>query len=167
MQYQWFALLVIGFGIGWLTGLSVTPVVAAVLTTLLALASSLVAVLQVIDQRQSGNLPLKLPSANAGPLAALVTGIAVGATGGIIARTHHWLEPYGSEIIRASDAGVLFGFESSECDSLYQSWLNRNIIGIREQLKNGSSFAKRLNLQTEEDSALLEKLGIECQFPGR
>lgn len=68
---------VAGLGIGWLVGLSTSPVVAAVIATLLAAVAALAG-------GQSASTESKLPlSVSAPPLIALVIGIAVGATLGM------------------------------------------------------------------------------------
>jgi hypothetical protein len=82
-----YACLLIGLGIGWLTGLSVTPVVQSVLGAVLALVGTLVAALAGL---QPDNRP-KLPKVSPWPLAALVLGIALAAPAGVFVRTHGWL----------------------------------------------------------------------------
>lgn len=75
------SILVIGLGIGWLTGLSVSPVISGVIASMLGLATGVMLGLK----QASGNTR---PRADAVPVALLVISIAVTSPLGILARTH-------------------------------------------------------------------------------
>ena len=85
---QIISIAVTGLGIGWLVGLSISPVIAGVIASLLGIAGSAATVIR-------GNLSGKLTigSFDARPIAILVVGVAIGATMGIYARTHDILAP--------------------------------------------------------------------------
>ncbi len=86
-----FAILLCGIFVGWLAGLSVSPVLQIILTSLLALAISVISLLIGIRPRESGSIILsdKLKnSVNPFPLVFLAIGISTGATFGLYARTN-------------------------------------------------------------------------------
>jgi hypothetical protein len=68
-----------GLAAGWLTGLSATPVVAGVLSSVLTALVAYVALNPGNDRRRPGSA------------VALLTGVAIGAAIGVHARTHDWL----------------------------------------------------------------------------
>lgn len=97
-----FALLVCGLGIGWLTGLSASPTIAAVVAGLLGLAAALSSALAGLHEApQAGeDLPSgsnrrlarsAVPHLSPIPVAALVVGVAFGASIGVYARANDWL----------------------------------------------------------------------------
>lgn len=75
---------VAGLGIGWLIGLSATPVIAAVIATLLAAAAALAGA-----STGQGTRPVPLHVAH-GSLAVLVLGISIAATCGMEYRLGTW-----------------------------------------------------------------------------
>jgi hypothetical protein len=81
---QWLSLVTIGLGIGWLTGLSATPVLSVVLTAILGAAAGLVAGTKVA--------PL-LRRIDARPLATIVLALALSAPLGILARSYRLFGP--------------------------------------------------------------------------
>ncbi len=92
------SLFIIGFGIGWLMGLSVTPVVSNILTALVATVMAMMGILSGLEgQRgepgetgQVSNLSSRW-AVNPVPVAILILGILAGSSVGILARTHNWL----------------------------------------------------------------------------
>jgi hypothetical protein len=95
------ALVVTGFGIGWLAGLSVSPVVSIVISSVLGTAAAVVAVVSGLEPTATDGektAPLRQflgLQPKAWPLMWLVVGIAVGAMVGIRARNYHW---FGSDL---------------------------------------------------------------------
>ncbi|MCP3683078.1 MAG: hypothetical protein GY861_10340 [bacterium] len=95
---QYISLLAVGFGVGWLTGLSISPVVSTLLTSIVGVVIALVSILSGIKAPEStttehteqvqNNFKWR---ADPLPLAFLMIGIIGGASVGIIARTHNWL----------------------------------------------------------------------------
>ena len=85
------ALLGIGLSLGWLVGLSVSPVIQAVLGVLLTSIVGVVGALAGIQNpTEKGITSLQITPV---PMFLLMIGIALGSTGGIMARTHGWLSP--------------------------------------------------------------------------
>lgn len=76
-------LLIAGIGIGWLAGLSLSPVVATVLAAIMSAVGGAVAGLA-----SAGYAPAR-QRVNAWPAAILVLGVAIGSPAGILARTHN------------------------------------------------------------------------------
>jgi len=90
------SLLIIGAGIGWLIGLSVSPVVSIVITSVTGAAAAIVAAMSGLenqpntsgkDETKSHNFRAKI---NPFPMALLVFGIITGSIIGIIARNQDW-----------------------------------------------------------------------------
>lgn len=81
---QWVSFAVIGLGIGWLTGLSASPVLAIVLTSILGALGGVVAGLKASRLRTR---------IDARPLAWIVLGLALAAPLGILARSHRLFGP--------------------------------------------------------------------------
>ncbi len=91
------AILLTGIGVGWLAGLSLSPVAHIVITSVIGLAAAAVAALagvelpvQEKDSKDEATPQPKLPAGpvNAFPIALLVLAVAGGAPLGILARTH-------------------------------------------------------------------------------
>ena len=113
------ALLVTGFGIGWLAGLSVSPVIAMIISSLLATAAAVITVLSGLETSSSDPMNAsKLRqflglNVNPWPIALLVIGIIGGSVLGISVRTNNWLSPKApvaptvlEEVNQWVDAGV-------------------------------------------------------------
>ena len=77
------ALLIAGFGIGWLAGLSLSPVVSTLLAGIMSVVGGVVAGLA------SAGSEVARPRVNAWPAAILVLGVAMGSPAGIVARSHN------------------------------------------------------------------------------
>jgi hypothetical protein len=92
------ALAVSGIGIGWLVGLSASPVTATVIAALMALVATSVGL--IAGLRPTEESPLFLPGgakfvreASAVPVAIVIMSIAAAAPVGIAARAYHWFGP--------------------------------------------------------------------------
>ncbi len=85
---QALAVLVSGLGIGWLAGLSASPVVSGVIASLLGVAAGVVTTF-----RSASASSAKSVVADARPVALLVVGVALAATAGVAVRTHDLLSP--------------------------------------------------------------------------
>lgn len=118
-----FMLLVCGIGIGWLAGLSVSPVIAQILSSLLGMVAALVAVLcgiewppgrrgdAIADQsppEPSKSLSRHLASLNALPIAVVIAGLVGGSLLGMTARTHDW---FGMDPAREAEQWTRLGLE--------------------------------------------------------
>lgn len=82
------AFLVLGLGVGWITGLSMSPVVAPVLGTVLGVASAVVAAAAGVNVRDREVIPKQV---DPWPLVFLVVGLSLGAPMGVVVREHGWL----------------------------------------------------------------------------
>ena len=93
------ALVVTGFGIGWLAGLSVSPVVSIVLTMVTGSVATIIAALSGVKEEflkaeaQPTVLKRLLAAVTPVPLAWLVVGLLIGSSWGLWARTHNWFSP--------------------------------------------------------------------------
>jgi hypothetical protein len=92
------ALVVTGFGIGWLAGLSVSPVVSIVITSVTGVAAAVVTALSglkedPVDPKVKERR--RLPKIEVWPLAILLVGMLSGSTLGILARNNHL---FGSDV---------------------------------------------------------------------
>lgn len=81
------ACVAIGAGIGWLTGLSDSPVVQTVIGAVIAVVGTVVAALMGLKSESGA----KLPKIDPAPLVALIVGLAVAAPAGIVVREHRGL----------------------------------------------------------------------------
>jgi hypothetical protein len=126
---QLVSVLVIGIGIGWLSGLSVSPVIGTVLASLVGVAGGIVAGVRSIARTPAEHGNVTPVSVDARLAALLVFGISVGAPLGIIARTYGIFEntPAQSDKVDRTDKplqsdlktqGVLFGISVEACDKL-------------------------------------------------
>jgi hypothetical protein len=139
-SFQWsqaLSILVIGIGIGWLAGLTVSPVVGGIITSLVGIGAGVVTGLHAVrsgkGENQSNSNGRHI---DARPAALLVLGIALSAPCGIVARTYHVFEPLKYQAVvgknqsssgktKQSDSsmsdhyrGVLYGVYQSECEQL-------------------------------------------------
>jgi hypothetical protein len=102
--FKGFCLSVSGFGVGWLIGLSVSPVVHIVITSLIAFVVSVTSALAGLkvngDKAQPNNTvssrrKLRI-EVNPVPMMLMVVGLAFGASLGVYGRTNSWLGPSAS-----------------------------------------------------------------------
>jgi hypothetical protein len=99
--YRGVCLLVCGVGVGWLIGLSISPVIQYVITSLLAVivsVASALAGIKVAEDKETaeGESPAKRKlrvEVTPFPLMMMVIGVAVGASFGVYGRTNGWLSP--------------------------------------------------------------------------
>jgi hypothetical protein len=92
MRY-WIAFGVCGLFVGWMVGLSVSPVAGTVLSAVITMVITAAAVTAGLKSDDSDDDAWAKISKRfkAGPIVALIVGLAVGATTGVYARTHEWL----------------------------------------------------------------------------
>lgn len=104
--------LVTGLGVGWLVGLSVSPVLSIVITSVTGSAAAIVAALSGLEDRTNeigseGQHRVWRWNVNPMPLALLMIGILTGSIIGILARNNHWLgSDISSEILKWTDQGI-------------------------------------------------------------
>lgn len=125
-------IVIVGLGIGWLIGLSASPVVAAVVSTLLGVGAGAATGYHSIrraDQAEESATSML----DARPAAFLVIGIAVAATCGMVARSHRVFEPAvvreaawrlaaAGQLANSSEtsaySALLFKVTQTECEAL-------------------------------------------------
>jgi multisubunit Na+/H+ antiporter MnhC subunit len=109
------SLLIIGFGVGWLAGLAVSPVVSTIITSIIGVAVALISALsglktQAIQSEEKANTqPRSGWHVDPVPIALLILGIVFGSILGISVRSRNWLGTstnLRSEIQRWKDVGV-------------------------------------------------------------
>lgn len=91
-------LLIIGFGIGYLAGLSLSPVATILISGLLGVAIAIVGITSIflVYRNDEGKVIPRVglnaaETISKGQLALIVVGISAGVSFGIYARTHHFL----------------------------------------------------------------------------
>ncbi|CAK8712365.1 hypothetical protein GKODMF_03945 [Candidatus Electrothrix gigas] len=89
--YHAISLVIIGFGVGWLTGLSISPVVAALLSSIIGAVLVLAAVLSGFSYGDNASLIKNVSDISPVPFALLMVGIILGTSSGIWVRTHNML----------------------------------------------------------------------------
>lgn len=144
---QLMSVLVIGLGIGWLAGLSVSPVIATVLTSIVGIGGGLVVGLRSAGS-DSGDTTSRtgLSAVDAIPAAVLVLGISLGAPLGILARTHQLFEPASAPVRTGETAqGVLFNVSAEHCDRLRARLRDPNEQAFRSVLANTSEWGRLLD----------------------
>lgn len=112
--YLYLSLVVSGIGVGWLTGLSVSPVVSIVITSVIGAATATIAAVSGLEVRNSENAQMNTDkgavdkkSINPLPLAILIIGIFVGSIFGISARNQSWMgSDLSAEIQKWTNAGL-------------------------------------------------------------
>lgn len=166
---QAFSILIIGIGIGWLAGLSISSVVGGIITSLLGIGAGIVTGLQTIrpqkGENQNGS---KKQVVDARPAAILVLGIALSSPCGIMARTYHVFEPrqhQNSSERKPQDQGVLFAEYQDECEQILGLATMGNYKAFLEQLKASNiPVAKELVPKFQHEPGKLRQLvKIICQ----
>lgn len=118
---QALSVLAMGLGIGWLVGLSLSPVVGSVIASLLGVGGGLVVGWRSTKGGTGGGI-------DARPAALLILGVAVAATAGLFARTVGPLAavtvpaPAASGVAAARPPVGLFGASADECAELRAAW---------------------------------------------
>jgi hypothetical protein len=153
---QILSILVAGLGIGWLSGLSVSPVIATVLASLVGIAGGLVAGLRASSVKPGDKTAAdRLSAVNAIPAAVLILGIAVGAPLGIVARTHQIFEPADAPVrTDATAQGVLFNLTAEHCDRLRARARDANEQAFRTTLYNTGEWGRLLETHISDTQTL-------------
>lgn len=134
-------LTIIGAGIGWLVGLSVSPVVSIVITSVTGSAAAIIAAMSGLEDKSNqsdGNDKLLFRNyrwqVNPLPLALLVVGILFGSTIGILARNQSW---FGSDVSIEAHKWTRAGLTG---DGYSQDEIVRKLFN--RQLSTGTSVTK-------------------------
>jgi len=161
--------LVIGLGVGWLSGLSVSPVIGTVLASLVGVAAGVVTGLKSVPADEGAARTLAV---DARPAAILVLGVALGAPLGILARTHQVFAPEvaipagvvggGAEAESVGVAGqaVLFGSTQDQCDSLRARARGGNEGAFRAVLAASGEWGRELE-ESVADTEALERIVLD------
>lgn len=149
---QLIAVLVTGLCIGWLSGLSVSPVIASVLASVVGIAGGLVAGLRGSGDSASRS---RFSSIDAWPAAVLLLGIAAGAPLGILARTHQLFEPSSAPVRTDTTAqGVLFNVATEDCDRLRARARDPNEKAFRDVLAATGKWGRLLDAHVTDTTTL-------------
>ena len=128
------ALITIGLGIGWLIGLSISPVVSIVIASVTGSAAAIIATLSGAQDREDksdGERSHPIPSITPWPLAFLIIGIVIGSIVGMMARNQNWLgSDLSFEINMWTDMGL-------EREKVVQTLFEKKYAPNSEALKNG------------------------------
>jgi hypothetical protein len=139
------SLTVIGFGIGWLVGLSVSPVVSIVITSLTGSVAAIVAVLTGLENEPRW-------SVNPLPTAVLVAAILVGSLLGLRARNDNW---FGQDMAVMARRWQAAGLEMSQADivgRLFES----------QYPANGAPASEGMAYSIPGESVLFSVSATEC-----
>jgi hypothetical protein len=124
------SILSIGLAVGWLTGLSLSPVVGQVLGAVLGIAGGIVVSLRTLKSERPEADKAHILSIDALPAALLIVGIALGAPLGIMARTHEVFLP---SRFRTVAPPVSPGKESSHVEVPQPAGVNENGPGLYDK----------------------------------
>lgn len=85
-----FYIVLIGISLGWLIGLSISPIIGGVITSIISLLISIYVVFTGItdSSKSNNNLLRNIKNINLLPLALLMTSIALGSSSGVYLRTN-------------------------------------------------------------------------------
>ena len=165
------ALLLAGFGLGWLMGLSTTPLVATIFSALLASAAAILGALGGVETQKnaeanaeqandagSGGLPRWNTRINPLPLAFLALGIVIGSIFGVRARNFNWLgSDVANEVQKWTDTGLT---EKAVAERLFE-----NKFPAQYQVKNQEWLsirdASEISKTLAAEVAMWESLGLE------
>ncbi|MBV7336176.1 hypothetical protein KFU94_49670 [Chloroflexi bacterium TSY] len=147
-QYSpYLAIFVTGSGVGWLVGLSISPVVSIVITSVAGSAAAIIAAMSGVDKKATDDSNDNHRShaqwtVNPAPLTWLVVGLIVGLILGILARNNHLLgSDISTEIKRWSKAGLIQAGLSKEeiVLKLFEAQISTVAAGGEEATQSGAS----------------------------
>ena len=161
------SLIVIGLGIGWLIGLSITPgTTLTVITSIMTVVVLLITVVSGLESKVLENEHLKWKVSSI-PIVFFVIGLAGGASVGVYARTHNWLgvdSPLTQgKSDNSSTSGGLFAGKNKECKNLLSyegdellEQLEYSTIKIFNELPSVISDSKLLHKLIEKQCAAFQ-----------
>jgi hypothetical protein len=172
---QALSLFIAGAGIGWLTGLSVSPVVSIVVTSIAGIGAGAVTGLQSMQSIKNQETEDAGKRFDARPAAIFILGIALMAPCGILARTYHVFEPAHVSELQVKtvvdkkndqDRGVLFSKYEDDCGHVLSLVAMKNDEGVIKFLSESTMpEAKTLALEFKDDQkALARILEIICNY---
>ncbi|MGK7898974.1 MAG: hypothetical protein AB4372_36510 [Xenococcus sp. (in: cyanobacteria)] len=170
---QGISIFVIGGGIGWLAGLSASPVIATVLASLVGIGAGIVTGLSsiVTGKKRETNEVSNFREIDARPAALLVLGIALAAPLGIMARTSQIfaLDTNSTGGLAIKDiqepklkAAVLFAIRLEECELLLDQASSPNEQAFRDVLANTGTWGKELESNISDTTTLKRIIRSLC-----
>ena len=121
--------LVIGLSLGWLIGMSESPVIASVITTLLALIISAITIMSGIES--SKPILGELTKVKMGPITILIFSIALGSIIGIFVRTNNYLGRNIDEKIKVQEIIQLYSHYGIDSNKIALRLFNANYPEIK------------------------------------
>ena len=175
------SLLFCGFSIGWLMGLSASPIIQTVVGSLLAVITSVLTLLSGVQEGEmKEKITNKLGNINIFPLSVFLIGLSVSATLGIYARTNDWfgINPksfkHKWELKDKDSSGIIEALynelhpqESKKSNSLTQGVLFNHSEGCDELLKinDAEILADELRLLGPEWQSYVDSIGNNIAQP--
>ena len=172
-------LLISGLSVGWLMGLSVSPVIQTILTSLLTIVIGItsalagISLVQTQDSNADGTPAKRRPRVIFDPLPimGLALGIAMGSALGVYARTNNWLGPKKNSFYEEwQDTGLTKEEVTRRVfDSLYPPTPDENkqesssniSANTNSSLSNKSSENSNSNLMSSQQNANLSQSKTE------
>lgn len=158
-------MLLSGLGIGWLIGLSVSPVLYIVIAGSISLIAGVAGILSGLNH--NGNVSWKVGKTDPLPITFLVIGLAVGASLGVVARTNAWLGNNPSDIIQKWEKNGLTKKEIAErlFDYLYPPLgLGLSIAeGTTGRTERHAALAGLFRLESDDCSFLIDRHGNDLR----
>lgn len=160
---QVLAIVMLGLSIGWLTGLSVSPVVGSVIAGLLGLLGGLGAggnaIASILGNARTDNTRL----VDLRPVALLAVAIAVAAPMGILARTNGLFGTLDSAAVREKGvAPGLYAEAESNCAELIPQSYDLAPRQFRDRIAEQDGIWRRLAADLENDESLVKVVRILC-----
>lgn len=159
MERNLLALVFCGLSLGWLMGMSVSPMVKDVLTALLAVVTTLLMALAGLSgnkQTENDNsLIERLRSFDALPVGVFLIFLALGSAGGVFARTNDLLGP---------NPNVLAWRWGLAANDTVRLQLRKSLINRRFPVRSGATTAQTSTVSPDERSVLFASVGDAKSF---
>jgi len=149
-----FSLTLSGTAIGWLVGLSASPIVHLVITSVLATSAAIVGALAGLEPPRAQDAEAKQPDhatsrfrkINPIPLALLLFGLMPGVALGLVARTHEW---FGADPQRLVKQWSNVGIDKSKiAERLFDNLYPRIVAKTNEV--NDKPYGKKTDKKEDE-----------------
>jgi hypothetical protein len=165
MWKQFLALVVLGASVGWLAGLSVSPVAASIISGLLGLIGAIgtgaLLGVRIGSGRgdRDGTDAKSAPGLDVRPAAVLASAIAIAVPCGIMARTYeifsppaHRNSPSSGEVASKSTAPVFYSNVLSDCAELMVLSRDPDVRHFAERVASQSNLGRRLVEELRPDT---------------
>jgi hypothetical protein len=167
---QMLSILIIGLCVGWLGGLSVSPVVATIIASIVGIAGGVVAGIRAVsrDHPADGSRSV-VGNAEARPAAVLALGIAIAAPLGIMARTYGIFEPQAAKSASPTTptagnagTGALFGVTVEQCTELLAMTDFPNAEAYRTKLAGSDKWGRLIEAEIPDTDKLKSIVEAIC-----